>query len=414
MNCYVSDVAGCASPHPLDNSRVMPERTPNPPSGKRRRRAWASALLLAAPLPRAGRAESSISYKYQDYRESGGRVDVETQGVHVSAELGPASRLEIEGVLDALAGATPTGQPAPAGSDQVPLARLTERRKAWSADYAHQWQRINVAAGVANSRESDYVSNGWSLNTLTDFNQKNTTLLAGVAGTRDRIKVFFQPERARKRTQDLLVGVTQLLSPASSITMNLSWGRQTGYLSDPYKLVQKRTEIVPGVSLPLTFPENRPAERDKHIVFLNYKRAWLEGRGVLDASYRFYHDSFGTDAHTVELAWFQRLGERVVLRPGVRGYDQSAAGFYRYRFDGTHIVPADGPPRPEGPFYSSDYRLSALRSLTVGLKLIWNVTPALQVDAALEHYQMRGTDGVTPQSAYARARILTGGVRWAW
>lgn len=401
----------------------MPERNCSLPLGKpslharagaRPGRALAFAALLLALAPRPARAESAISYRYQDYRESGGRVDVETQGVHVSAEIGPAGRLKVEGVLDALAGASPTGQPAPAGSDQVPLARLTERRKAWSADYAHQWQRINVAVGAANSRESDYVSSGWSLNTLTDFNQRNTTLLAGVAGTRDRIKVFFQPERARKRTQDVIVGVTQLLSPVSSVTLNLGWGRHTGYLSDPYKLVQKRTEIVPGVSLPLTFPENRPAERDKEILFLNYKRAWAEGRGVLDASYRYYHDSFGTDAHTLELAWFQRLGERLVLRPSLRGYDQSAADFYRYRFDGTDIIPTAGRPRPEGPFYSSDYRLSALRSLTAGVKLIWNVTPALQVDAAIERYQMRGTDGVTPQSAYARARILTGGVRWAW
>ena len=37
----------------------------------------------------------------------------------------------------------------------------------------------NVALGFGNSRESDYVSNGYSINTLTDFNQKNTTLLLG-------------------------------------------------------------------------------------------------------------------------------------------------------------------------------------------------------------------------------------------
>jgi hypothetical protein len=87
-----------------------------------------------------------------------------------------------EGVLDAITGATPTGQPAPAGSDQVPLSKLTDRRKAWNADFSRQFSGINIALGVGNSRESDYVSTGWSLNTLTDFNQKNTTLLAGVAG----------------------------------------------------------------------------------------------------------------------------------------------------------------------------------------------------------------------------------------
>lgn len=355
-----------------------------------------------------------MSYKFQDYVEMGGRVSVETQGVYATKDLTPNTRLKVEGVLDALAGATPNGQPAPTGSDQVPLARLTERRKAWSADVAHQFSRTNVALGAANSRESDYVSTGVSLNTLTDFNQKNTTLLVGFAGTADEIKVFYQTARADKRTRDVIVGVTQLLSPHSSLTANLSWGRQTGYLSDPYKLVQKTTEIVPGLSLPLTFAENRPGERDKWILLLNFKQAFPERSGTLDATYRFYHDSYGTDAHTVDLAWFQRLGERVILRPGLRYYDQTAADFYFYRLDSTNVVPASGAPRLQGPFYSSDYRLSAMRSTTAGLKVIWTVTESLQVDAAWEWYELRGRDGVTPQSAYTRARIVTLGAKYTW
>jgi hypothetical protein len=38
----------------------------------------------------------------------------------------------------------------------------------------------------------------------------------------------------------------------------------------------------------------------------------------------------------------------------------------------------------------------------------------LQFDAALERYEMRGRDGITPQSAYARATILTLGARLGW
>jgi hypothetical protein len=372
------------------------------------------AALLAWLAPRAARAEDAVSYKYQKYEELGGRIWVETQGVHVAKDLGTATRLKLEGIVDSLAGATPTGQPAPAGSDEVPLSTLEERRKAWNAEISRQFARTNVALGVANSRESDYVSSGWSVNVVTDFNQKNTTLLVGIAGTDDAVKVFHQPARADKDTRDVILGLTQLLSPHASLALNLVWGRHTGYLSDPYKLVQKETEIVPGVSLPLTFPENRPGERDKGIALLNFKRAWPELRGTLDASYRLYHDTFGIDAHTLELAWFQRWKERLILRPAIRLYDQSAAKFYHYRIDGTPIVPVSGPPRPNGPFYSSDYRLSALRSMTPGLKVLWNVTPALQVDAAIEWYEMRGTDDVTPQSAYVRARILTIGAQFAW
>jgi hypothetical protein len=376
----------------------------------------ASLLLagLALALPRSGRAEDALSYKYEDYRESGGRIAVQTQSAHLEKDIGTDAKVKIDGVIDAIAGATPNGQPAPAGSDQVVLAPMTERRKAWNAEFSRQFSRINIALGGASSRESDYVSTGWSLNTVTDFNQKNTTLLAGLAGTDDRVKVVFQAPYARKRGNDVIVGVTQLLDPLTSVTVNLSWGRSSGYLADPYKLVEKSVEVVPGVFLRQTFPENRPDERDKWIALGTLNRSFPQVHGAAEATYRFYHDSFGTDAHTLDLAWFQRIGGHVILQPGLRFYDQSAADFYHYRLDATTIVPTFGRPRPQGPFYSSDYRLSALRSVNYSLKAIWTVADWLQIDASVENYRMRGRDGVTPQSAYCRATIATGGLKLSW
>lgn len=377
-------------------------------------RAFALAALLVWLAPRAARAENSVAYKYSDYRESGGRISVQTQGAYIEKDLGTEMHLKLEGILDAIAGATPSGQPAPAGSTQVPLAQLHERRKAWNTDLSRQFSRINVAVGFGNSRESDYVSNGWSVNTLTDFNQKNTTLLFGVAGTDDDIKVFFQKPLVKKRGNDVIVGVTQLLDPRTSVSFNLTWGRTTGYLADPYKLVQKNTELFPGVFLPLTFAENRPHERNKGIALLALNRAFPEARGALDATYRYYHDTYDTDAHTLDVAWFQRVGERIILRPSVRVYQQTAAEFYHYNLDATAITPFNGAPRAAGPFYSSDFRLSAFRSYTYGLKVIWNITDALAFDVALEKYEMRGRDGVTPASAYCDARIVTAGLKFTW
>ncbi len=375
------------------------------------RRVLGFAALMAVTIPR-GRAETGISYKYADYRESGGRIDVQTQGAILEGEFGTANRIKIEGVLDAIAGATPSGQPAPTGSDQVPLSKLKEYRKAWNAEFARQFPRVNVAVGVANSRESDYVSTGLSLNTVTDFNQKNTTLLLGVATADDDIRVFHQPTPEKKRTHDVIVGGTQLLDPHTSVGFNLTWGRQRGYLSDPYKLVQKNTQLLPGVVLPLTFAENRPAEREKWIALATLNRAFPERRGALDVTYRFYHDTYGTNSHTVETAWFQRLGEKFILRPSLRIYSQSAADFYIYRLDGTAVVPIAGRPRPQGPFYSSDYRLSAMRTYTYGLKAIFQPNDTVQLDATLEKYEMHGRDGVTPASAYCEAVVLTLGIKF--
>jgi hypothetical protein len=369
--------------------------------------AW--ALLQVRPV----RAENSISYKYVDYREAGDRMVVESQYGMVELDLSPDMHAKITGVIDALAGATPTGQPPATPGGPVPLSRLSDRRKAWSADLMRQFPRVAATVGFANSRESDYVSNGVSLNTVTNFNQKNTLLLLGIAGTDDEIKVFHQAEWEDKETFDLIAGVTQLLDPRTSVTLNLSYGRSEGFHADPYRLILQNTEITPGVFLPLTYPENRPETRDRWALFASLNRTYAEVNGAVEGSYRLFHDSFGTTAHTVEVAWYQKLGERLTIRPGFRFYDQSAADFYRRDLNGAGFdaLPA---PDPNGPFYSADYRVSAFRSTTYGVKLVWTINAHWQLDASWERYEMRGKDDRTSPYFYPRAAILSLGAKFMW
>ncbi|HWA24323.1 MAG TPA: DUF3570 domain-containing protein [Lacunisphaera sp.] len=370
-----------------------------------------TALLLLAPRP--ARAETTTAYKYQDYHESGGRISVRAHYGLVEQTIGPEARLKITGVIDTISGATPTGEPADPTTGQVPLTTIDDRREAWTADYSRQFGRLHVTVGAAHSHESDYVSTGFSLNTQTDFNGKNTTLLAGLSGTDDDVKVFYQTARASKRTLDAILGVTHLLDENTSVTANLSFGSADGYLSDPYKLIRKNTEILPGLFLPLTFSENRPDERDKWIVFTSINRTVPKTGGALEASYRHYHDTYSVTSHTTSLAWFQHLGEQVILSPSVRYYWQGKAYFYRVSLDGSNITPGTMP-NPAGPFFSADYRLAALDTWTWGLKLVWTPKPAFQADVAWESYRMSGRDRQTSASAFPEANIVTVGARYAW
>ena len=377
-------------------------------------RVFAIAGLLAALSPKSVRAEDQIAYKFQSWQEDHGRIRVDAHYALVEKDLGLETKLKLTGLIDAIAGATPNGQPAPAGSDQVPLSQLTDRRKAWTADLSHQFTRSNVTLAYAQSRESDYISNGWSINTLTDFNAKNTTLLVGYARVDDDITARFLPAPRVKTGDDVVVGVTQLLNPRTSVTVNLTRGQTRGYLSDPYKIIQKRTEILPGLFLPLTFSENRPEEREKWVLFAGSNLAFDRAKGALDASYRFYDDDWGVTSHTIALEWFQSFGERLIVRPAVRFYRQSEVDFYHLTLDNTSIVPGS-PASGRAPYYSSDYRLSELDTTTLGLKVVWTVIPErLTVDAAYERYTMRGRDGKTPASAYADADVFTLGGRFTW
>jgi Protein of unknown function (DUF3570) len=376
-----------------------------------------SSLFVAAALallqPRSARADSGISYRYEDYRESGGRIDVRTNGTIAEQDVGTDLHIKVGGVIDTIAGATPSGQPAPTGSDQVPLSRITDRRKAWNGEVSYQFPSVNVAAGFSRSLEHDYVSNGWSLNTLTAFNRRNTTLLVGAAGTDDNVEVFFLPEWLRKRSTDGIVGITQLLDPLTSVTVDISATRTTGMLNEPYKLVQRTIQILPGISLPETFAENRPNSRDRETFLALVDRAFPAAHGSIEASYRYYHDTYGIGAHTLEATWFQKVGPRLILEPNARIYRQDAADFYHYNLDSTSIIPTTIP-NPLGAHYASDARLSAFNSLGYGLTVVWTASALLQFTVSESGYTQHGTDGVTPQSAYYKASITGLGARISW
>lgn len=355
-----------------------------------------------------------MRYKFQSWQEDAGRIRVDAHYGMVESDLPREVRLKLVGLVDAIAGATPTGQPLQPGATQVPLTQLTDRRKAWSADMSRQFDRTNVALTYAQSRESDYLSKAWAVNSLSDFNQKNTTLLVGFALADDDVTARTLGAPRRKKSRDFIVGVAQLLSARASLTINLTHGVVDGYQSDPYKVIQKNTEVVPGLFLPLTYAENRPTERDKWIGFASMNLAFRNIEGAVEASYRIFHDDWGTTSHTLGLEWFQTVRTGLTVRPMLRLYRQSAADFYRLSLDGSSITPG---PSAEGhaPYFSADYRLSEMDTWTAGLKVVWEIIPgSLTIDAAYERYAMNGRDGVTSRSAYADADVFTTGIQYSW
>lgn len=373
-------------------------------------RGWAFALWLVLVRPEAARAEDVVACKYQDYQESGGRIAVRVQSALVEKSLGARSLLKLQGTIDTITGATPNGRPATTPDGPVPLSRMEEERKAWTAELGRQFGDHNLTVGYAVSREGDYISRGWSLGSKSDFNRKNTTLMLGVAGSDDEVFVHFQVPWMKKRTRDVIAGVSQLLDAETAVTFNVSYSQSEGYLSDPYKLVQRRVEIIPGLFLLRTFAENRPNERSRWTGWAGLNRAVPRLNGALDLGARFTTDDFGLTTQTVGLEWFQKLGRRVVLRPMFRYFRQSAADFYHVTLDGTSILPTS---IPSGlfPYYSADYRLSRLQSRSWGLKAVVNLTDDLQVDAAWERFEMSGRDGETSRQAYPSADIATVGLR---
>ncbi|MGH8021717.1 MAG: DUF3570 domain-containing protein [Opitutaceae bacterium] len=368
----------------------------------------AFAILLLLAEPENASAETSLQYKWEDYHEEDGRIDVVAHYVRADVDLGTVVKLSVEGVEDVITGATPTGQPI-REDGVLPMAQLIETRHAIIADLTRAWPEATTRIQYARSNENDYLSNGFSGSWIQEFNGKNTQLQLGFSYIDDDITPDFFAQPEKKISRDFLIGVTQILDASTTITINYSHGHATGFLSDPYKLVQKTIEPLPGLPLALTFPENRPDERDKDIFFAQVARYFENLRGSAESSFRYYRDDHGIRSGTIELAWFQRFGSRVVVRPNVRWYRQTAADYYHVNLDATTIMPVPDPDASM-PFYSSDYRLSEFDGLTFGMKVVYKQDDRWAIDAAFERYSMHGRDE-TPGLAYITANTLTLGMQ---
>ncbi|MBX9609405.1 MAG: DUF3570 domain-containing protein [Gammaproteobacteria bacterium] len=280
-----------------------------------------------------------------------------------------------------------------------------ETRRQVDARLEHAWDRATLAAGGGYSEEPDYHSGFTNLGGSFDFNHKLTTLTWGASYTHSSINASldanaaadwgaFEGKIRQSRGQNTLfalrhdvgasLGLTQVLNKHSLIAVGMDYTRASGYLGNPYKAVilafddpnqvpdsgGLRTVDLRGVL------EQRPGTRNQWDWSLRYVGYVEPLAAALHADYRFFHDDWGIDAHTLKLAWHQPMPGGWMAIPGVRYYSQSRAEFYAPFFHFNQAYPAiPGPIFPGIPraldfsqlslkHFSSDARLAGFGSLT--------------------------------------------------
>lgn len=366
-----------------------------------RLRLWIQLFVTVGLQWLAGRAragENHLEYRYEYYQENAGRMTVETHSAYFEQRLIDAVSARGEFVYDAISGATPTGA-APTSPKKVPLTDLVEERQAGNLAFdIHLWNQT-FSPQIAYSTESDYESLGISLSDAIDLNQKNTTLHLGAAHNFDSVQPVTWPKSKDKESTDFLLGVSQLLSPKTIVSADFTYRTESGYLSDPYRLAS----FLFFGSFGFAYPENRPRYRESQIVLVSLTQFISPLNASIEGSYRFHHDSYDINSHTVTLTWHQWLGQHVMIEPMFRYYQQSAAYFYAPSFSG--LTP--GP----GQIFSSDYRLSKFESFDYGLQLSVLVTKWLHVNAGYHRYEMHGLDGKTDPAMFPSANVFTAGIQ---
>jgi len=287
-------------------------------------------------------------------------------------------------------------------NQSVPVTKLHDHRDAFSLSAPFSWGRNQLTPSFSYSEEHDYISFGGALNYALALNDKNTTLTMGWSHNTDSVRDDLMVWE-RKETDDLFVGVVQLLSPKSYVTANFTYGNEYGYLSDPYRGVMAGTNFFQtNPSDAALIPERRPRHRGRQVVYLSWTQFVTPLNGSVDCAYRFFHDSSGITAHTMDLAWHQKIGRHLVISPSFRYYVQGAAYYY-------YVLVPDFAKLPAA--YSSDYRLSQLQSFSYGISATWRVQKHVSLDFSYLRYIMEGLDGVTSQSAYPAANVFNAGFR---
>lgn len=372
----------------------------------------------ATPLPSLTGQEHDLAY--QGYFEDDDRITVESWYLRGKLDFDSGTTVRGQYLYDAISGASPTG--ALPGGVQPFLADMEDERIGLLGAVAQRFGDHRVELEIARSREEDYHSRSVALSDTWELNEKNTTLTLGASATDDSVAVRGL-ENQEKLACDLFVGIGQVLDKNTVVSANLTLGMQDGYLNDPYKSIQ-RTDILSlpdgiggTIDIPVvnTYSENRPDSRFRQVLLLQGLRYFPQPGGALDASLRLSNDDYGVCSQTLQLEWRHEVGERWTLAPFVRGHHQNAADFFHNTLDGVPIANPPDYPGGSSPHYSSDYRLSSLVSLGLGLRVSFEISEAVTAYAAYERYEMRGSgDDRAPGPAYPDADIWTAGLRAAF
>lgn len=374
---------------------------------------WAPLLLPAMTLPAVEQFRFDSSY--QVYDESDGRMFVESYYYWGEMYLSEDTSFRFQILRDAISGSSPRG--ALPGGTQPFLAELEDVRNGVLAALSQQVGDHRVELELSHSRESDYLSQGISLSDKWELNQKNTTLSFGLNYLNDTI-VVRGTDNQNKRSYDLFLGFSQVLDRKTVLTANLTLGYAEGYLNDQYKTIQRTEQVpIPGGSITIDrlYRENRPSTRLRGVLQLQGTHFFDKANAALDAVARFTQDDYGVSSQSIQLEWRQGLFRKLEITPFFRYYQQMAADFFYNSLDGLNIGKPQTYPDGSGLNYSSDYRLSSLATMSLGLKTRWRFTENMAASMTYEHYDMTGIGGdQAPAAAYATASIWTFGLNFTF
>jgi hypothetical protein len=223
--------------------------------------------------------------------------------------------------------------------------------------------KTQYSVNFTNSDENDYTANAASLDISQDLFGDLTNLSFGFARSWDEVRKRGDREFSESIDRSTYrLGLSQIVTPKLMTGFNFEVITDEGFLNNPYRSVRY---VDPDSAAGFAFqPEVYPNTRTSSAASLN-ARYFLPYRAAVHGEYRFFTDTWGIDANTVQLGYTHPWGKQWIFELTYRWYDQSAADFYADLF----------PRRDAQNFLARDKELSTFTSHMVGVGATYELPP---------------------------------------
>jgi Protein of unknown function (DUF3570) len=284
-----------------------------------------------------------------------------------------------------------------------------EKRTQQSASLEYLHGKTTYSAGYIHSREPDYIADTSIFSLSQDMFGDLTTVTMSYSRGWDRVyrdikladgAIINDPAFAQRLDhRSYGVGLTQVLTRNLILSFNYQALTDQGYLQSPYRDV---VYLTPGVGKGwATEPQVYPGTHTSNATSADLKY-YLPYRAALDGFYRYYTDTWGIRANTLQLGYTQPW-RHWIFDGTLRYYKQNAANFYNDLF-----------PRANAQnFMARDRELAAFSSYTVGVGASYEFqvprAPWIQKSTLNLHYNHLMIDYTDFHTVFSNTVIPAGG-----
>ena len=296
---------------------------------------------------------------WSSYR--GGGMDITGESVLVRKKFSEQFAVQANYFVDKVSGASVDVL------SQASVIKDERKQSSLAFDYIHDKTQYNLS--YTTSRERDYISNTAHLSLSQDMFGDLTTVTFGFTDSRDSIgenngtastPVIAWLGHAQRRSYE--GGVSQVITKNLITGLTLDVITDQGFLSNPYRPIRYLDTTVPlGYSLgtqvfPNTHTSTAVEARAKY---------YLPYRAAAAVLYRYYTDTWGIRANTIELGYTQPISNKFIFEGRLRHYSQNSATFYSDLFGFAN----------QQNFEGRDRNLATSTNNTIGAKMTWAFAP---------------------------------------